>query len=65
MLSALYPTKKALKDAIGQPLKHQETCFHKDEYKATGVFAVVGPSPTNRKWFADVTMLNGKIASVV
>ena len=64
MLAALYPTKKALKAAIGQPLRHQETSLFGLEYRANGTFAVVGPSPTVRKWYAEVTMKDGKIEKV-
>lgn len=64
MMAALYPTKKALKESIGQPLKYQETSFFGNEYKDNGKFAVVGPSPTLRKWYAEVTMLDGKIHKV-
>ena len=34
------------------------------EFKANGTFCVVGPSPYKRKWFAEVTMKDGKIAKV-
>lgn len=64
MMGALYPTKKALKNAIGQSLLYEETSFFGPEYKENGTFCVVGPSPTERKWFATVTMANGKIAKV-
>lgn len=64
MLAANYPTKKALKESVGQSLRYTETSFFGEEYKADGHFAVVGPSPTQRKWYAEVTMQNGKIAKV-
>lgn len=64
MMGASYPTKKALKEAVGQPLRYVETSFFGEEYKPNGTFAVVGPSPTSRKWFAEVTMQDGKIARV-
>lgn len=64
MLGASYPTKKALKAAVGQPLRYIETSFFGPEYRETGLLTVVGPSPTSRKWFAQVTMRDGKIASV-
>ena len=64
MLGALYPTKKALKESIGKELRHEETSFFGPEYKADGKFPVVGPSPTNRKWYAEVTMVGGKISKV-
>lgn len=65
MMGALYATKKELKEAIGQPLRYQETNIFGPEYKADGKFVVVGPDAyTNRKWFAEVVMKEGKIAAV-
>lgn len=64
MMSARYPTKKALKEAVGQELRYQETSMFGEEFKADGSFPVVGPSPTERKWYATVTMANGIIAKV-
>ena len=59
-----YKTKKDLKASVGKPLGHTETSMFGPEYKANGKFAVVGPSATERKWFAEVTMVEGKIAKV-
>jgi hypothetical protein len=64
MMGASYKSKKDLKAAVGQPLRYVETSFFGPEYKETGTFCVVGPSPTQRKWFASVTMQNGLIAKV-
>lgn len=64
MMGASYKTKKALKESVGQPLKYVETSFFSDEYKPDGKFAVVGPSPYERKWYAQVTMKEGLIARV-
>lgn len=64
MMAAHYPTKKALKENVGKPLRYEETSFFGEEYKANGTFAVVGPSPYQRKWFASVTMKDGLIAKV-
>lgn len=64
MMGASYPSKKALKESIGQPLRYVETSFFGNEYKADGTFTVVGPSPTVRKWYATVTMVGGKISKV-
>jgi hypothetical protein len=64
MMGASYKTKKDLKAAVGQPLRYVETSFFGPEYKADGKFCVVGPSPTDRKWYAAVTMVNGLIAKV-
>lgn len=64
MMGARYKTKKELKAAVGQPLRYEETSFFGPEYKENGSFAVVGPSPTERKWFASVTMKDGLISRV-
>lgn len=65
MMGASYPTKKALKESVGRPLKYVETSAFGEEYKANGTFAVVGPDPyTSRKWYAAVTMENGLIKKV-
>jgi hypothetical protein len=64
MIGASYKTKKALKEAIGQPLHYVETSMFGPEYKPDGKFCVVGPSPYERKWYAEVTMKDGKIYSV-
>jgi hypothetical protein len=60
-----YKTKKDLKAAIGKPLRYVETSMFGPEYKETGKFNVVGPCAyTNRKWYATVTMKDGKIEKV-
>lgn len=64
MMGASYKTKKELKEHIGKPLRYIETSMFGDEYKDTGSFCVVGPSPTSRKWFAEVTMQDGLIKAV-
>lgn len=64
MMGASYKSKKELKAAVGQSLRYVETSFFGPEYKDNGTFCVVGPSPTERKWFAEVTMKDGKIAKV-
>jgi len=64
MLGLSYPTKKALKAAIGQPLRYVETSMVGNEYKPDGTLAGVGPSPYKRVFYASVVMKNGLIASV-
>jgi hypothetical protein len=64
MLAANYRTKKELKASIGKELKYEETSMFGSEFKPDGRFCVVGPSPYNRKWFAEVTMQGGKILKV-
>ncbi len=64
MMVARYPTKKALCESIGKPLRHTETSMFGDEYRHDGTFCVVGPSAYERKWFAEVTMCDGKILRV-
>jgi hypothetical protein len=65
MLAALYKTKAELKRNVGKPLVFRETSLFGPEYKRSGSFAVVGPSPTERKWYAEVTMENGLIKRVL
>ena len=64
MMGAIYKTKKELKAAVGQPLHYEETSMFGEEYRPNGRFCGVGPSPRERKWFAEVTMENGLIKSV-
>ena len=64
MMGALYKSKKALKESVGKPLDYVETSYFGDEFLPNGTFCVVGPSPTQRKWFAQVTMKDGLIHKV-
>jgi hypothetical protein len=64
MMAALYKTKKQLRENIGGPLRYRETSIFGEEYRSDGKFCVVGPSEYERKWFAEVTMVDGKIAKV-
>lgn len=64
MLAAFYPTKKALKESVGKSLRYGETSMHGPEYRDNGKLTVVGPSPYQRKWFAQITMVDGKISKV-
>jgi hypothetical protein len=60
-----YKTKKELKASVGKPLGYDETSMFGPEYKANGELTVVGPSAYERKWFASVKMVDGKIAKVL
>lgn len=68
MMIFLYPSKKALKEAIGQPLKYRETSLFGPEYKTDGVLTGSNrPQITGikgREFFANVTMVAGKITKV-
>jgi len=64
MLGASYKTKKALKESVGKQLQYVETSFFGAEYKSDGKFCVVGPSPYDRRWFAEVTMKDDLIVKV-
>jgi hypothetical protein len=68
MLIALYPSKKDLKEHIGQTLRYRETSMFGPEYKDNGTFPVCNrPSITGikgREFFAEVTMKNGLIEKV-
>lgn len=64
-MGASYKTKKELKGSIGNDLRYIETSMFGPEYTDNGQFCVVGPDPyTKRTWYAQVTMLNGKISKV-
>ena len=63
----LYPSKKVLKENIGQRLKYQETSLFGPEYRDNGVLTVANrPHITGmgREFFAQVTMKNGIIQKV-
>lgn len=65
-MAALYPTKEALKESIGQQLEYRETSWFGAEYPVSGdgKFCVVGPDEHQREWFAEVTMRNHRIEKV-
>ena len=64
MMAASYPTKKNMREHIGQPLRYVETSLFGEEYHGDGQYVVVGPAPYVRKWYAQVTVKNGVIAKV-
>jgi hypothetical protein len=62
-----YPSKKVLKENIGQPLQYIETSMFGDEYVRDGQLTGANrPHITGlgREFFAVVTMRDGKIAGV-
>lgn len=62
-----YPSKKALKEAIGQRLRYIETSMFGPEYVPTGQLTGANrPHITGqgREFFATVTLQDGKIISV-
>lgn len=66
-LIATYPSKKALKENIGRPLRYIETSMFGPEYKGEGVLTVCNrPHITGlgREWFGRVTMKDGLISKV-
>lgn len=68
MLILNYPTKKALRECLGQPLRYQETSIFGPEYESDGVLVGCNrPHITGhkREFFAEVTMRNGLIAKVL
>ena len=63
----LYPSKKVLKESIGQRLKYQETSVFGPEYKSNGTLTVANrPHITGmgREFFAQVTMKDDVIVKV-
>jgi hypothetical protein len=67
MIILNYPSKKVLKENIGQPLRYIETSVFGPEYKADGMLTGANrPHITHkgREFFANVMMENGLIKSV-
>jgi hypothetical protein len=64
MMGASYKTKKSLKENVGKSLRYVETSMFGSEYSPNGSFCVVGPSPHDRKWYANVTMKDDIIVKV-
>jgi hypothetical protein len=62
-----YPSKKVLKENVGQPLQYIETSMFGEEYVRDGQLTGANrPHITGRgrEFFATVTMRDGKIAGV-
>jgi len=66
MLAATYKKKKDLKASVGKRLRYVETSFQGSEYPkdGTGEFSVVGPSPYERRWYAEVHIKDHIIVKV-
>ena len=67
MMILNYPTKKELKQNIGQPLRYTETSSFGTDYNPNGTFPGCNrPHLTGytREFFASVTMQNGLIKAV-
>ena len=59
-----FATKKELKGAIGKVPYFIETSMFGNEYKGDGNYTVVGPDPYIRKWYATITVKDGRITKV-
>lgn len=64
MIALLYPTKKALKDSVGQKPRYRETTMFTPEFESDGETRGVGPSEYERKWYATITCKGGRIVKV-
>ena len=67
MLIALYPTKKACREAIGTSFKFRETSMFGAEYSPNGTLTVAHrPHITGkgREWFGNITLQDGIIVEV-
>jgi len=67
MLIFNYPSKKVLKEQIGQSLRYTETSIFGEQYRADGWLTGANrPHITGmgREFFAQVLMENGKITKV-
>jgi len=66
-LLALYPSKKNMKENIGQKLMYQETSMFGPEYQSNGELIVCNrPHMTfiGREWFGQVTLKDDVIVKV-
>jgi hypothetical protein len=59
-----FKTKKELKAAVGTKPRFIETSMFGKEYTGDGRYAVVGPDPLIRKWYAEITVVEGLIHKV-
>lgn len=60
-----YKTKKALKAAVGNEERVFQPGPFGDGFKTDGTFTVEGPHyPQPHRWYAHVTLRDGKIVSV-
>ena len=62
-----YPSKKALKESIGEPLRYIETSLFGPEYARDGQLTGANRphiTGSGREFFATVTMKGGKIEKV-
>jgi hypothetical protein len=67
MMLVHYPTKSALRAAVGQPLRYTETSLFGPEYRDNGSFTAARRPHMQgggREFFARVTMKDGLIAKV-
>jgi hypothetical protein len=67
MLVLDYPSKKEMKEQVGEPLRYMETSMFGPEYRADGTFCGCNrPHITGhkREFFAEVTMKDGKIFKI-
>ena len=67
MMLFLYPSKKVLKECVGQYLRYEETSDHWPSYKSTGLITGANrPSKTGmgREFFANVVMRDNRIVAV-
>ena len=60
-----YKTKKELKEAVGKELRFTETSAFGSQYQPNGVNKLVGPTTSERKWYATVICKDGIIIKVV
>ena len=66
-LLALYPSKKSMKESVGEKLIYEETSMFGPEYQSTGEITVCNrPHMTGlgREWFGQVTLENNIIVKV-
>jgi len=67
-VECLLPTKKTLKERKGKEMSDlplfETSMFGPEIPNGSGRFTCVGPTATNRKWFAQVTVRDGIVVKV-
>ena len=65
MLIGLYRSKEELEHCIGHPLHFESGNLLVDDYRPFGTVAVRGPTdPGHPSWWAEVTLIGGRIVRV-
>lgn len=56
--------KRCIADGTATTARLVETSLHGNEYTGDGEYTVVGPAPTRRVWYGEITCSGGKIVAI-